>query len=1541
MRNLFRGFLFAVASIVMIVGVAFCGFNSLEHDMDGACASEQEFSIIRIDLSEDEDLVVDDDYLITGLKFYYQSAFIEFEENGYEFDGADYDVRITLPAGEVAGVVEGCLRKEDAGEGKLYYYLTQEELVSKLEVDVEGFEFPYAIPADKNTEVKFDVIASDPDKGTFSSNYFYDISYSTVTSLGTKYTIFSPQLDMEGMVSVGGTFEASTGLYRSVINGRVFKSNFDNSNGGKLTFVVAEADNIVLELKKSAKGLPVYVNGEKVVDGEPVSVDGFNTIEVPASVKSDAEGRFTFVPTTGKLIKKVALKIGDNRPMFTIYGGVCDEQLGAGLQYYFPTGVDTTDAIKGVCGNYGFALVVENTEYSYIFRAVSVTQMNYAEFVIDTDASPDIENNIFSIRIYEDGRVRVIAEKTVVGLAFEIETQSFARVDIRHTTRAEDPGVEDIEDASSEGLEWLKIESNGEIVGEWTTIPNTLFILDYNHTLTVTSSLSTHNSYYDMDMSKIEGAIFEDTIGLEGGVLTIHTINEETTFFRIELLNPDGTPYVDLYTEIYIAVHKASDPMYDSAEALIANVARDQLATSSGVASVEGLYGDNKIQYVIKISPYRTITDSKTNETVLIYSALEDVPRDGNTTVRFVVKNFEVIKPVFHLGEKLGDIKIKLNSYSQSKSGYTLQEIALYEVLFKQVGASTFETITPTNPYFRGYSFINMKLSDEEEGFLVKFVDAGDGYFAISSTDTAVHRMFSSKLYFAVEEIPEEGDIYLEPIFEPNLIEFGFEYAGEEYAGKAYFDDYKLYLDKPFDPKEEGKYLSGIKYTFKDTTVDWVEIIEVDAPTLVDEGEFEGLYMYELATPWKSHEPDALYEAEVDLRTFEMTIVSVDADGNVTTVKKEILYGIDFVVDDFERIVPPVYPDDGVYNHIGWIEMMDESENYFVTEELEGFIKIKTAATYLWEYDVRLVPVFSANVVSVRFYDSADLILSVNVKSNQEIKVEDFFIDEGTGEFYAPSKFGYKFIGFNRGANLALKLEFDGENNYYLPIMEYNSDIFKFVDPNYLWVASANIDFVACYEEVGYQLILEVEGSTYTDSEGYTAQISGTDSVLYEEVDGTFTLSGFNITDELYMTGFEPSYAHAYIASIRFGYRNGDDITYEESEFFTTCDSNGVLTSTNNGTRFNEGLYTITIQVNELINADTNASAIYVEVVYKPITFRISFTANIMKGPDDIIIDEPSDTIYYKVTHETASIDKVDEWILCDELGVERGLVGWQDIELTESGIVFKENSLEGIAGIFFKEKNVTYSFKAWVDFENNIILDDKTELTKAYNFQSVFSDEFDVTVNYFIFNDSTGYYHKHSYEGYFWRYEHEEYTLGDLLTANSFEIYLIGGKLYYISHWTTNPDYGFISEAKAGDIRVREPYEIEYSPDDIIINYYAVYMEYDFSVDKTGNTYTGVLHVPNDANGNSYSSSDVFFVIVNKALYDNWTGSEFRPVDRLNSRFDSQEKIDEIKIHSLTPGSVTFDMATLGENYLFAVVQRKVDGVVIPSFYLALMITI
>lgn len=1534
MKKIFRALLICVASIIAVMGVAFCGLELYKENNPVASAEEQELGIVRIER--------DEAFKISSLEFFYQDAKVEFMDDGFLFSSSYYEIRVTISSGASSKLIEGCERSEDAGAGNTYYYLTQDEFVTRLGIVVTDYEFPYAVPANKNSAIKFDVVATIDEDDPFASNYFYAIRYSAVTSMGTNYTIFSPELDIEGNVSVGGTFDADSGLYKNTINGRTFKADFVNEDGGKLEFEIAEADNIILKLESASKAYPVFVNGERVVDGSEVTIDGVN-VTTPVSVSAGVNANFVFVPTSGKLIKEVSLSVGAGHDMFTIYGGVCDEYPSAGLVYYFPKDVDTTGALMGVCGNYAFALISHDADYIYEFKPVSVTQTNYAEFEVQVEDGVTPTENQFNIRIYEDGRIKVVTSTSAAGVFIEMESQSFAQVNIKHTQKGENPEDEDLEDASSAGLESLKV--NGvEVERVEGAIPKTLFILDFESTITITAKLKEHNNFYKMDVDKITGDIFEDTISVAGGVINIHTIDEETTFFRIELLNQDGSAYADVYTKIYIAVHEDESTLYSTEEELIANVVPSQMATTSGDATVEGLYSEYLVQYVIKISPYKIITDVDFNEAVLSYSNMRVSPEDrvGNTTVVFTVKNFEVERPVFHNGEKLGDVKITLLSYTQTRDGYNVQETAIYNCLFKQEGGSSYEALRIDNPYLCGYNFINLKLSDEADGFLTKFVDADGGYYGIESTSTDVHRMLSSKLYFAKTENPEEGDLFIEPVFESQLIEFEFSYKGDSYTGKAYFDDYKLYLNNVFDPHEEGRYLAGMKYTFLNSDVDWVKIVEVDAPVVVEAGEFAGMFMYELETPWKCHEPDALYEPQIDLRTFLMTIVSTDAEGNTTIIQKEIIYEMDFVVDDIEGVVAPIYPEEGVFNHIGWIEELDEEKTYYVTEDLEGFIKIKTSHTYLWEYDVRLIPVFSANVVSVRFYDGENLLESVNVKSNQIVTAEEFFIDEELGEFYTPSKFGYKFIGFERDGNLALKLEFDGYENFYFPILSGNEDIFKFVEPNFLWIASGNIDFYAQYEEIGYQLILEVEGTEFTSEENYTAQISGVDGEWTDGGDGDLTLSGFNITDQLFLSGFEPNSVDAYIAFIEFGYRVGEDVTYEAYEFITSCDADGVLSSVNNGTRFDEMAYTITLQVNELINDETQANAIYIRIKYQPVTFRIAFTANILKGQDDVLYNDPADTVYYKFTRENASIDKVDNWILCDESGAELGTVGWQNIVLPESGVVFMKNSLDGIAGIFFEDHNVTYSFKAWVDFGNNVILDSTTSLTKGYSFYSVFSDEFDVTVNYHIFNDSTGIYHENTIEGYFWLFDdvEEEYTLGDIKTANSFEIYLISGKLYYISHWTTRVGSTLITDVGGDDFAVRASYEVDYDPDAQTIDFYAVYTEYEVSVDRSGNTYTGKISVPNDANGNSYSSSDVFFIAVNKTTYDTWTESYFRPVDRLNSQFDTQEEIDDVKIGTISGSGVIIEPESLVNSYLFMVVQRKVDGENIPSFYLALMIT-
>ena len=143
-----------------------------------------------------------------------------------------------------------------------------------------------------------------------------------------------------------------------------------------------------------------------------------------------------------------------------------------------------------------------------------------------------------------------------------------------------------------------------------------------------------------------------------------------------------------------------------------------------------------------------------------------------------------------------------------------------------------------------------------------------------------------------------------------------------------------------------------------------------------------------------------------------------------------------------------------------------------------------------------------------------------------------------------------------------------------------------------------------------------------------------------------------------------------------------------------------------------------------------------------------------------------------------------------------------------------------------------------------------------------------------------------------------------------------------------------------SGDKGLNETFDVSYSMEPQTINFYAVYKKYEFSYVFDGvDKYTVELSLPNDANGNSYTNDDVKFVKVLKSQYDSDVYAKFNTVDKLNAILSSGSLIASSTFVAEGPVLKLSEVAS--EYYVFAVVQRKVDGINIIAFYIAMRIDI
>ena len=1524
MKKFLRGVTTRLSAVIILVAVLFAGCFLFNNERPVASAGDVEISNVRIGLNQDL-------FEIESLEFYYENAFISYSDQKIEFDEDEYEVEVKIPQGETLEIFGSVEIKNLAVGGFDYYYLSFDELKEKMTFDASN-PFPNSIPANKNSSVKFTIDAIEEDESMvgFRSQYFYQIQYNEWQIGGSFYNVFRPQIDVDGIVSVGGVFDAVSELYESEINTRKFRADFINSGDDHLVFEVVNADNIMVKFDATAKRFPVFVNGVKM---ETTEDDGFTSktnvdnvaVTVPSGVINGTTYNFDFAPQLGKIIKKLDLRLGSSNNIFTLYGGMCDEQKdeepdggGAVLNYFFPAGLDITDMVVGVYGHYAFALDVHSNDYNYSFKSAGEMAGN-PKFVVDVVDGETPRVNRYEITLMQNGKVRVTTATAIASPAFEVESQSFAQINLKYIKEG------DVEDASSIAIESLKVDGVEveKVAGE---IPKSVFILDFENDVTITATLKDEYSYSKdyMDLTKINGRVFEDTILTSGGVINIYTEPEEKYFFQIFLKNEDGTAFRDAYTKIYIS----KNPDYnDESDFLESDLS---LTSSMGTAKLYELKANvDVVKFLILISPYKMIDDGDDNCSVLSYAVFDRAitREEGNVNLVLTVKNIKIQKPVFYKGEELGTVRISLVAYSNYYDGQKMVDLATYLVEFKEAGNDYYLPIIETRPAIKGYLFKNIKLVDvaDSRGIVEKY---NDGTFVVNQTNSILHNYLASM----VSHAGEEGFGHLEAEFAPRLIEFEFEHEGTSYSAKSYYDSYELYVDKLVQTGEPGKYFVGIEYKFENGGIGWVSISEDFVPFVMGDGEFEGLTRYNLTTPWNCDETDAEFKVLTEFRTFKITIVyTTEIEGVVDTIEGDIVYGTEFIVEKYGEHESPKYPGIGVYNHIGWIIEDDPDITYLVSETGECDIILDNSITYEWEMNVRFIPVFSANSIIVRFFDDANLLKSVVVHSNDLLEVEKFFTEDGN--LFLPHKFGYNFLGFERNGELALSLQFKDDAYFYLPNLDSNSDIFMDVEGSIRWIASKNVDFYTSYDKIGYQLILEIKGSEFVDTDNITTNINEWSNFA----GGKMSLDEFAITDELEFGGFAPNTNDAFIGLVKLGYGTIADVTYLDPELVGTCDADGVVSYESFGERFNIHSYSFNLVVNEFINEDTNADRIYITVEYLPITYLISFSANVVGENGVVIFEDSADAVYYKVTKENASINYAKNWILCDSEGVELGPIGWQTITTPIKGLVFEETSLAGISGVYYENGNVTYSFKSWVDLENMVTLSEDVMFTKSYNFVSIFTDDFDVTINYYIYNDVTKKYELDSYEGYFWlvdNYSGDCY-LPMLYTANAYELYLIDGSLYYINWWSTELPEGF-SDSPIGDsLAVTGSYEVEYQASQIVIDYYAIYNEYELSVNHLGNIYSANVSLPRDPNGNSYTSADVSYLTIKKTDYDLLSGTAYKNIDKLNMLLPTQEEIDDATLAS-DNGVLELDSVD-SDYYLFAVIQRKVDNDKIPAFYIAL----
>lgn len=1513
MKKLLRGIWLSSLALILLLAFFCVGIVERNKNVNSASAAIQKY-VVNLDYANA--------FRTEKLQFVYDGVTVEYQFKEEYVDG-DWVYKMTAPTG-VTSVITEVSSSAEIGDGETYYYC-DEEAASSLEAKFASIDsiytLPFAIPVDAGSKINF--VLSAKNSTTFEYSYFNSVDYKISNFEASKYNIVKPQVEPDGSITLEGTYNEERGLYERTVNDWPFAYNFNEEYGFK--FEIGRVDSsITIDFSSTSKSYPIVIKGDGATDGT-IEIEYTEYISFSNLAQAD------FKPINGKIINKLDLYIGkeiEENKLFTLYGGMCGEHLdldgGTITDYYFNGDftLDTETTPIAVYGN--FALAIEShieSENNYTFKSPEETGGNYSELSVEPHDGEDLTNEeSYSIRLYANGRVSVSTRSATAGLIFVVSSQSFAQVDVMLVNN------DGTRNATSKALESLKV---GETLYEnikdgenyVSTIPKSVFAVGYSGTLEIRATVISDKFNYAeiMGTEGIEGSLYVTTI--ECGILTIYTEEKDTYFFEINLKLPEGGYYEDSSTEIFIS--SRSD--FSEGDGFINS--EYSMTSTNGFAVMRSIMKGTVIKFKIKVSPYRLIVAPDESVSVLEYVEYDYVVTE-NTTLVFTMEKFAIEKPVYYGGEIVGHVKIRLLSVYQDNLGSDLISNAGYEVLFKGVHEEEYTPLTASHPSKYGYDFINLKMVgvSESRSFLVEYLD---NTYVVGNMDYSIHNYLASTVFFA----ETDGGGRIEADFNPKLINIRFVYPehGTTFRGLIYFDSDLLYLDRELIASEIGKYFAGLRYTYGDGTISEIYRNETDLPVLVEDGEFAGMYRYKMRDSWICAENNVPIEVLTDFATFEFTVVFTNEDGTTNVITEFITYSTEFTIESLNLSYgydEPKYPGIGTFNHIGW--QIEDVENFVVADECD-FV-LGRPLSYQWTKDVRMVPVFSANTIVVSFYDGEDFINSAPVAAGEKVDLKKLlFIDD----WVVLNEYGSVFEGF--ACNGRLAIDYVAEPNYYELLGEGNEEVFVDVDGEFYWIGSNNVVFNSSYTKINYKILLELTNSEYVEPTNWTSNFGS----WIEFENDKFHLDGFTIDDTLILGGFTPINEDAFVSLIKFGYSKDGETEFLDPEFFAVCDANGVVNSIISGTRFNTENYTMSLIVNEFINSVTEADTIRIHIEYLPVTYIISFTANIYDELGEILLDDASSTSYYKLTKENARISRADYWMLCDETGENILGMGWQPIVTPNNGLTFTKSSLGGISGLSLSAPNgKTYSFKFWMDMTQGITLGSDTILNSNYNFCSIFSDVFDVAVNYHTYSSYTSTYELNSVEGYFWNYEEEAgvYSVGETKAANAYEIYLIDGELYYIVGWSTVVPSSLNTVFGADDICLNEAYEVSYSIDAQTLNFYAVYEKYKFIVVKTESNFEVEIGLPNDPNGNSYSKEDVKFVKVLKAQFDSDAYEKFNIVDKLNAILSSASLLANATIGE---GGVLNSPVVESEYYVFAVVQRKVDGINIMAFYIAMQLPI
>lgn len=1469
MKKVLRSISGAVLGLALLIAFMFMQAGTVGNSVGNTARAEEEHNLYALELDFSSSV-----FEIERATYYVDGIQITYFADGYTtLDGIRYyHIYYNGTSGELE-LMEGEARTE---------YSLEEPFAE--EIKALGFGRvginDKVLVVDKGSDVMVHLRpASD---GIEKHYYMSEFSYK-IGATGSYYLIDRASLSTYGGYDFTGTHDEDRGCYTQTINTNYTFNYFYAGNEFWVEVVDMKADmTIKFSTSQRVVGITTLGSGADLLTSNQTYYSYSDIVEIKVT------------PQDGRMVKMLQFKL-DQTVLITLYGG-----LQSGGNAVFPDG--ETHAKTITYGNF-----ILGYESDYDFQVVD-SKANYAELKVVKDVGePYLDLETFSITLKDNGQITFKSNKVYQWMKFDIEAQKYAQVNLINV-------VDSDNQVSSLPFSQVQIGEGEDAVIYDSNIPSRIFALDFDDSIYVKAVLAnTYNFTERMDPIYIEDNYFIDE-KFEGGVLSIYAQKEDTVTFTIRLFY-QGSQFSNSDTKIYISNRGISSVEEFNAVTELATT------SSAGIATKRGVDRNTNVQIYIQISPYFVMYVDG-NYYARNYTNFEFLVTK-NQTLEIDIDKFYMARPVMYDGEEIGTLEISLDQVTISlDAGGNLVHNAVYHAKFKNKGADAFAVITKTNPSIYGYNLVNMVV----DGSFELLTYYADGTFGIDPTNETLHEFLASAVFY----VPDNSKQII-ATFTSKLNSFYFYNGMDYYEGEAYYGESEIFIDTEVVIDGRGMYFGGLSCHTGD---DVIELFTVEAfdPEYMTEGEFAGMYKYKLTSPWSIDDLFATYEPLILYRTYNVEFVITSSPTDNQSVTGQVKYNSTFSISQInsEELPAPAYGTG--YNLIGWA-MVTDTDVFFVIADDCDFL-FNEEITYTWIEDVRFVPVFSQSIATVTIYDpNGDYVDSILVRYDQEIEDSLFeLLTNDEGEYYIFYKFGYTYLGFYDNAVMAdgkkvIAFSYSAAPNYYAPICDENLDYFTFTDGSWRWALLGNLDLYGTYDAVLYDLDLMI-----TNSSMLGQQISfntGQTEVLAQD---HYYLQSFDITDTIIISGLNPN-ATSYIAKITIGYTlagytpGGEETVMGEDSFYALCARNGEVTGFDVDGRFNIDNHTLTIVVADFINATTNADNIYVIIEYLPVTYIVSFTASIVDSDGQAIVPDSASIVYYKFTIENAYISRVAYWQECDENGVTTGRKGWWPITLPASKLYFTSASLYGISGLSYTAPNgKVYSFKEWRDIDDGISLANGVRIDGEYDFISVFSDAYDVTIKYYTYDELLNDYILHFETGYFWIYDDapSEYHIDNAYTANTYEINLIKGSLHYIAYWTQSTLSTFTTIENAGIVRVPLMSEIylEYSSEAYEVCYYAVYAEFNYSLDSSTGNYVVSANLPNDPMGNSYSESDVKWVKVLKSEFNSSDLIDLNQVDRLTYIFSYGEGIVPATIAT---GSALSKSVSIGSDYyLFAVIERK-----------------